>query len=147
MIKVVIAEDHEIVREGLKSLIEQDNEIKVIGCASDGKEAFTLCKKLLPDIVLMDLDMPGCGGVEGTKLIKSEFPFIKILVLSSFSDGDNVYAALKNGAEGYVHKDIKPTELIQLIKGVKGGMKIVHPNVFFNTMKQLNKNEEVSDPK
>lgn len=141
--KVVIAEDEEVVREGIKFLIQQDKEIKVIGTASNGIEAFSLCKKMHPDIVLMDLGMPECDGVEGTELIKSEFPDIKILVLSSFSDNKEVCKALKNGADGYVHKDIKPEELINMIKSVVSGIKIVHPNVFFKTMGDLNGSKEV----
>ncbi|MCX7921768.1 MAG: response regulator transcription factor [Clostridia bacterium] len=130
MIKVVIADDQELLREGIKVMIEQDKDIKVVGCAKNGREAFALCNELLPDLVLMDLIMPECDGVEGTKLVKAKHPDCKVLILTVFGDRDKVSSALSNGADGYALKDIKPEELVQLIKSTVSGLQVIHKNVF-----------------
>lgn len=110
-----------LLRESLKTIIEIDQEIKVVGCASDGEEAFRLCEELSPDIVLMDIRMPVCDGVEGTRLIKQKFENIKVVVLTTFEDEDNMAKAMENGADGYILKDVTPEELIRVIKNAAGG--------------------------
>ena len=86
MIKVLIVDDQIILRESLKFIIEQDKDINVIGLAGNGKEAFSLCEQLNPDVVLMDIMMPKCDGVEGTRLIKSKYKEIKVIILTTFND-------------------------------------------------------------
>ncbi|MDP4091552.1 MAG: response regulator transcription factor [Bacillota bacterium] len=137
MIRMVIADDMVIFRESLKFIMEQDNEIKVVGCAGNGKEAAGLCQTLTPDLVLMDLMMPECDGVEGTKLIKTANPRIKVLVLTTFNDDQNVSAALRNGADGYVLKEIKPDELIMAVKSVSKGFKIIQQSAFNSVLDKL----------
>lgn len=130
MIKVIIADDQKIIREGLKFIIEQDKDIEVLGFAGNGKEAFEQCKTLVPDIVLMDIMMPDCNGVEGTRLIKEAMPSVKVIILTTFKDDENISAALKNGADGYVLKDIDTDELILTIKSVFKGLHVIHDNAF-----------------
>lgn len=129
MCRVIIADDQEVIREGLKQLIEQDDEIKVVGCAGNGKEAYELCGKLSPDIVLMDMIMPVCDGIECTRLVKDTYKSVKVVILTTFSDREKISQALYNGADGFVYKDIKITELRQLIKSTVKGLRVVHPNV------------------
>lgn len=137
MIKVLIVDDHSIVREGIKCIIEQDPDIEVVGTAADGEEAFDMCGKLSPDVVLMDLTMPGRNGVEGTLLIKNNYESIKVIILTIFSDDENVTKALNNGADGYILKDIKPIELIITIKSVALGLSIMQKNTFSSVVKHI----------
>ena len=125
MIKVLIVDDQIILRESLKFIIEQDTDINVVGLAGNGAEAFSLCGKLKPDVVLMDIMMPDCDGVEGTRLIKSKYESIKVIILTTFNDEKNVSRAIKSGADGYVLKDISPEQLILAIKSVFNGFSIM----------------------
>lgn len=142
MIKVIIADDQPVIREGIKFIIEQDVEIEVAGCCGNGREAFELCEKLSPNMVLMDIVMPICNGVEGTRLIKEKFSTIKVLVLTTFNDEGNIAEALKNGADGYVLKDIESDELILTIKSIAKGLRVMHENVFGVMVRQLSNTEE-----
>ncbi len=130
MIKVIIADDQKIIREGLKFIIEQDKDIEVLGFAGNGKEVFEQCKTLVPDVVLMDIMMPDCNGVEGTKLIKEAMPSVKVIILTTFRDDENISSALRNGADGYVLKDIDTDELILTIKSVFKGLHVIHDNAY-----------------
>ena len=138
IIRVVLVEDQVALRETFSYIIEQDSYIKVVGMAGDGKTALDLCGQLLPDLVLMDLVMPECDGAEGTRLIKTNHPAIKILILTSFDDHENIARALKNGADGYILKDIAPSELIMSIKSTAGGLSTVHQNIYHTIVKQYN---------
>jgi len=126
MIKIIIADNETIFRESLKFLVEQTNEIQVVACAINGQEALELCGKYLPDVVLMDLSMPICNGIEGTKLIKAQHKDIKILILTTMGDSKSVTEAVKYGADGYLLKDIRPDELILAIKSCTAGMKCMY---------------------
>lgn len=130
MINIVLVDDQIILRDSLKFIIEQDNEICVVGVASNGREAFQVVQNTKPDVVLMDIMMPGSNGIEGTALIKEKFPEIKILILTTFDDEENVRDALKNCADGYILKDVKPQELLISIKNIYNGMVVMHKNVY-----------------
>lgn len=142
MIKVLVVDDQVILRESLKFIIEQDSEINVVGLAGNGKEALNLCRELVPDVVLMDIMMPICNGVEGTKLIKSQFSAVKVIILTTFNDDENISKAIKNGADGYVLKDIKPDELILAIKSVSKGFSIMHQTAMDTVAKQIDAETE-----
>ncbi|NLI57129.1 MAG: response regulator transcription factor [Clostridium sp.] len=147
MIKVLIVDDQIILRESLKFIIEQDKDINVIGLAGNGKEAFSLCEQLNPDVVLMDIMMPKCDGVEGTRLIKSKYKEIKVIILTTFNDEGNVTRAIKNGADGYVLKDISPDQLILTVKSVFKGYSIMHQstlNTFIDSKDKEKKNKKTS---
>lgn len=143
MIKVLIVDDQLILRESLKFIIEQDSDIKVVGCACNGLEAVEFCKKNPPDVILMDIKMPVCDGIEGTKLIKSQFETVKIMVLTTFNDDENISKALKNGADGYILKDIMPDELILAIRSINKGLNIIHKNALNSVVRQFNANDTV----
>jgi DNA-binding NarL/FixJ family response regulator len=137
MIKVMIVDDQDIVVEGIKSILEADPDIEVVGSANNGLDAVRLCEKLSPDLVLMDIIMPVCDGIEGTRLIKASFPDVKVLVLTTFSDEHNILEAIQNGADGYILKDIKPEELRFTVKNMAKGLSVIHQNVFQTLLKKV----------
>ena len=108
MIRVVICDDMPLLLQSLKIVIEGDPMLKVVGLAQNGYEAYELCKKENPDIVLIDIKMPECDGILGTKLIKSYNENIRVIILTTFSSDENVTAAIKNGADGYITKELSP---------------------------------------
>ena len=129
MTTVIIAEDQKLLRESFKNIIENNSDIKVIASATNGKEAYNLCKEYKPDVVLMDLFMPICNGSESTKLIKSEFPSVKVLILTASSDKSDVTDAISNGADGYILKDISTEELILSIKSASLGLGVIAKDI------------------
>lgn len=135
-IRVVIADDIALFRNGLKTIIEQDDEINVIGCATNGKEAVELCEKYSPDVVLMDIKMPVMNGIEATKLIKEKNGSIKILILTTFQEDSDISNAIEYGADGYVLKDLEQSELIMVLKNISKGLSVFHGNVLDNVRKQ-----------
>lgn len=128
----MIAEDQPLIREGLKYIIEQDKEIQVAGCAENGLEAYEICSRERPDIVLMDLLMPGCDGIKGMCMIKDSMPDIKVMVLTTFKESGDIIRAMEAGADCYILKDIDSDQLIISIKAVSKGLKIVHEEVHKN---------------
>jgi DNA-binding NarL/FixJ family response regulator len=128
MIKLLLAEDHPVVRVGLERLLANVDDIDVVGTASNGAEAVELCDRLRPDVVLMDLSMPVLGGVEATAQIDAAHDgAISVVVLTSFSDRDQVLAALDAGASGYLLKDADPDELIRGIRAAARGEAPIAP--------------------
>ncbi|MCX7745821.1 MAG: response regulator transcription factor [Clostridia bacterium] len=130
MIKLMIADDSRILRNNLKTILEQDKTIKVIGCAADGMEAYQFCCTNKPDIVLMDIRMPICDGVEGTRLIKEKDAFIKVIILTTFNDDEYIEKALEYGADGYILKGIGDEELRSAIQSTAKGLSVVQQSVF-----------------
>ncbi len=144
MIKVVLADDQLLFREGIKKILEHDREIKVVGCAENGKEAFKLCEQFSPDVVLMDIEMPVCDGVEGTRLIKSKCMHTKVVMLTVFSDDEKTQNALNYGADGYILKDINQEKLVLTVKGVAAGLGIMHKDIYSNIVKKVNSHTKIS---
>lgn len=130
MIKVLIVDDMIILRECLRLAISQENEFQVVGCAANGKEAVEMNRKLNPDIILMDLNMPVYSGHEAILRIRKDYKACKILVLTVEGDEKNVTEAFKNGADGYVLKDIAPDELFQVMKKAYLEEKYIADNSF-----------------
>ncbi|KMM36128.1 response regulator transcription factor [Guptibacillus hwajinpoensis] len=125
--KLLLADDHLLVRKGLRLFLQSQPDIEIVGEASTGLEAVTLAKQLQPDVVLMDLIMPEMDGIEATKQLKQKYPGMKIIILTSFSDQDHVLPAIRAGAEGYQLKDIDPDELIYTIRAAYSGKRHLHP--------------------
>ena len=121
IIDVLIADDHAIVRRGLRTLISGEPDMAVAGEASDGYEVVDLARELAPDVILLDLVMPGQSGLEAINQIKAENPEARVLVLTSFGDNDRVFSAIRAGASGYLLKDASPEQLLQAIHDVHGG--------------------------
>lgn len=120
-IKVLIADDQTILAEGIKSVLETDDAIEVTGIAADGADALEKCRVWLPDVVLMDIRMPNMNGVVATQRIKTEFPEIKVVVLTTFDDSDYILNAINHGASGYLLKDIGASALIDAVKNAYAG--------------------------
>ena len=123
-IKVIIADDSDFVRDGMKIILDVDDEFEVIGCAANGKEAIEIAEKGAPDVFLMDIQMPVMDGIEATKYIV-EKNLGKVLILTTFDDDELVKQALKNGAKGYLIKNHTPERLKQMIKSVHSGISVV----------------------
>ena len=121
MIRVVVADDHAVVRRGLTGLIESTDDLEVVGVARDGNEAVDLCREHRPDVAVMDLQMPVLDGVEATRAIVGEATGTEVLVLTSFSDFARIDAAIEAGAVGYLLKDAEPEVLLDGIRAVAGG--------------------------
>ena len=138
-IRVLIADDHNVVRGGLRALLETEPGIQVIGEAADGVEAVLKARALNPDVILLDLVMPRKNGIEAIQDIKSENTDARILVLTSFSDDDKVFAAIKAGALGYLLKDSSTQELIQAIRDVFHGESSLHPAIARKLIRELNR--------
>jgi len=127
--KVVICDDQAIVREGLELLLKLEKDISVVGLAQDGAEAVELVKKTSPDLVLMDLKMPGLNGVEATRRIHTAYPEVKVLVLTTFDDDEWVFDAIRAGASGYLLKDTAREKVIVAVRGTLAGKSYVDPGV------------------
>ncbi len=127
MIRILIVDDHHVVRRGLMFFLKTQKDMDIVGEAVNGKEAIEMTEKLKPDVILMDLIMPEMDGIQATKRIKSKYPSIHILMLTSFSDRDHVIPALKAGAAGYQLKDIEPDELAESIRKLMRGENTLHP--------------------
>ena len=121
MIRILIADDHAVVRAGLAQLIATFADVELVGVASDGREAVTLCAERRPDVVLMDLEMPVLDGIEATRRIKAAQPDVAVVVLTSFSDRERILLALDAGAAGYLLKDVEPEELEKAIAAAARG--------------------------
>jgi len=119
--KIVIADDHPLFRSGVRNLLKTTDDLEVVGEASSGDEAVELAEALRPDVILMDIRMPGLNGIEATRLIKERFPSIEVLMLTMFQDDQSVFTAMRAGAKGYVLKDADETELLQSIRMVGSG--------------------------
>ena len=126
---ILIAEDHTILREGLRSLLNTDQDFEVAGEAEDGREAIRVAEKLMPDLVLMDLTMPKMNGLEAIKEIKKRSPASKILVLTVHKTEEYILAALEAGADGYVVKDATHSELIMAMQKVLTGGRFLSPDI------------------
>lgn len=148
MIKVLLVDDAKLFREAIRNILEHDPELQVVACATNGNEAIEFCDQYLPDIVLMDIIMPVKDGVESTRLIKEKYSWIKIIMLTASSDDENVRNALKNGADGYVLKDVNPTELILTIKSAMSGLSIIDKSIYRQMVSKISQSppaEELPD--
>ena len=136
-IRVLIVDDHAVVRQGLKAFLRTQDDIEVVGEAADGEEAVRQASQLSPDVVLMDLVMPERDGVEATKSILAANAATKVLVLTSFADDERVIAAVRAGAAGYLLKDIAPADLSDGIRAVFAGEGLLHPKVAGKLMREV----------
>ncbi|MEV5553907.1 response regulator transcription factor [Nonomuraea wenchangensis] len=129
MIRVLLADDHELVRMGFRLMLDAQPDLSVVGEAGDGAEAVDLARRLRPDVVLMDLHMPNLDGVRATELITDALPEVRVLALSTFDLDENVVAALRAGADGFLPKDVSPEELIEGVRVVHRGESAVAPRL------------------
>jgi DNA-binding NarL/FixJ family response regulator len=128
-VRTLIADDHPVFRSGLRTLLAAEELVEVVGEAVDGREAIELADSLQPDVVVMDIQMPGVNGIEATRQIGARSPHIGILVLTMFEDDDSVFAAMRAGARGYMLKGAGPGEIARAIQAVGSGEAIFGPGV------------------
>jgi DNA-binding NarL/FixJ family response regulator len=129
-IRVLLVDDDHFIRESLNVVLGLDDRICITGMASNGQEAFVLLESGIPaDVVLMDIRMPEWDGVEGTRRIKTKFPDIQVLMLTTFDDDEYIIQALQNGASGYLLKNVPPARIVQGIKTVYNGDMLIHPDI------------------
>ena len=138
-IRILIADDHAIVRKGLRTLISSEPGMEVAGEAADGVDVVLKAQALQPDVILMDMVMPRQSGLEAIGQIRDQFPEARILVLTSFSEDDKVFPAIKAGALGYLLKDSSPDQLLQAIYDVHRGESSLHPTVALKVVRELSR--------
>ncbi|MBS4032476.1 MAG: response regulator transcription factor [Clostridiales bacterium] len=129
MIRIAVADDQTLLREMLAMILSQDEEFEVVGEAGNGKEILEICRDKQPGVVLLDIKMPTYDGVYALSAIKSEFPAVKVIMLTTFGDEKNVLDAYNGGADGYILKDIKPHMLAMTVKCVRDGLFVMHESI------------------
>lgn len=136
-VTVVIADDHVLVRKGTRQLLEEHPGLSVVGEAADGREAIEVANRLKPDVVLMDIAMPGTNGIEATRRIKEANPSTSVLVLTAYDDEQYIYALLDAGAAGYLLKNVTGEELARSVYAVAEGESVLHPSVAAKVFKRV----------
>jgi DNA-binding NarL/FixJ family response regulator len=121
MIRVLLVDDHIIFRKGVAALLTNREDITIVGEAGNGQEALHAARELLPDVILMDINMPVCDGLEATRRIKRELPHIKIVMLTVADDNQEIFEAIKSGAQGYLLKNLEPAQLYELLESISRG--------------------------
>jgi DNA-binding NarL/FixJ family response regulator len=147
MINILIADDQELMRDGLATILNLRPEINVVGTAKDGQEAFEKAKELGTDIVLMDIRMPNTNGVQGTKLIREQLPNVKVLMLTTFKDSELIFEALEEGANGYLLKDMATDTIVQAIMTVHSGGMVLPPDLTTQVLRELKQTNVPESPK
>ena len=139
---IIVCDDQALIRDSLEMLLNLEKDIQVKACAADGFEAVELTKLHQPDLVLMDLKMPGMNGISATREIRHLFPNIKILVLTTFGDDEWVFDAIRAGASGYILKDTPREELLKAIRGTVSGQSFIDPAVAGKLMAQISNQQQ-----
>ncbi len=135
--KILICDDQAVVRDGLELLLKLERDFEVVGAASDGAEALEMTASRKPDLVLMDLKMPGMNGIEATRQIRARHPEVKILVLTTYDDDEWLFDALRAGAHGYLLKDMPREEIVRAIRGTLAGKTFLDPGVAGKVLEQV----------
>jgi DNA-binding NarL/FixJ family response regulator len=129
MIKVLLADDQQLIRQGIRILLEQEPDVEVVGEAADGMEALRLCRDTKPDVVLMDVQMPGMDGVECSRQLTKAYPEIGVIILTTFDDDDYIFDGLRAGARGYLLKDVSSADLAAAVRTVAAGDALIQPSI------------------
>jgi len=140
-IRIVIADDHALIREGLRKLLELNENFEIVTEVGDGQGAINIARKEKPDVILMDINMPGTNGIEATRVIKKEFPFIHIIALTIYEDKE-VVEMVRAGVSAYVLKDVAGSELIDTIYRVMQNEVVIHPRVAKQLVRELAHNDK-----
>jgi two-component system, NarL family, response regulator LiaR len=136
-VTVLIADDHPVVRQGLRTFLDLQDGVSVIGEAATGAEAVAKVEELLPDVVLMDLVMPDLDGIEAARRIRDVSPSTKVIVLTSYADDEKIFPAIKAGAAGYLLKDVEPDEIANGIRRAQRGEALLHPKIAARVMREV----------
>lgn len=144
MIKVLVVDDQSLIREGLTTFLNTEEQLQVVATAADGKEAYEEALRCEPDVVLMDIRMPGVDGVIGTKMIKQELPHVQVLVLTTFDDIELIFSALEEGASGYLLKDMPMEAIVNSVLTVHSGGVVLQPEVSVKLISKMKVLEKLS---
>lgn len=136
-ISVLLTDDHALVRQGIRAFLELQPDLTVVGEANSGEAGVAMAAELVPDVVLMDLVMPGIGGVEATRQVKQVSPHSQIIVLTSYHEDEYIFPALRAGALSYVLKDVGPDELAETVRKAARGESVLHPRVAARVVQEL----------
>ncbi len=136
-IRIVIADDHAVVRQGTRSLLEREEDLEVVGEAGDGEQAVKLIEQLKPDVAIIDISMPKLNGVEVTRQVKPLCPSTAVLILTAYDDDEYVFALLEAGAAGYLLKDVDARELVGAVRAVCAGESVLHPAIARKVISRL----------
>src|SRR6266513_5102370 len=128
-IRVLLADDHALVRSGLRSILEHEPEIDVVGEAGDGHEALALAQELLPDVILMDIKMGDWDGVTATRRVRNSVPSSRVIVLTNYDEDDLVFSSIRAGASGYLLKEVTGSQLANAIRTVADGFSLIYPSI------------------
>lgn len=142
-IRVILAEDHALVREGTRRILEATDNITVVAEAADGEEAVTAVKRHNPDLAIVDIGMPKMSGIEATRRIKATHPHVSVLVLTVHDDDQFIFAVLQAGAAGYLLKDVEGHQLVQAVEAVHAGESVLHPAITYKVLARLAAGEDV----
>jgi len=129
MIRLMLVDDHAVLRDGLKNILDLEEDIEVVGEAVSGDDAISAAETLLPDVILMDINIPGKNGIEVTGIIKKAYPSVKVLMLTMFDHDEYFMAAIREGADGYLLKDAPSQNVIDAIRSVAKGHSVIHPSM------------------
>ncbi|HEX2118974.1 MAG TPA: response regulator transcription factor [Acidimicrobiales bacterium] len=146
-IRVVISDDHELFRRGLRMVLEAEDDIEVVAEAADGQEAVARVEEQAPDVVLMDVRMPRMGGIEATRLIRQLFPTTRIIVLTVSDEEDDLYGAVKNGANGYLLKEVSIEEVADSVRRVFAGESLISATVASKLLAEFSGHPLLSAPR
>lgn len=138
-INVVLVDDHPLMREGLRKILEMDQAIVIVDEAGDGQGAINIVRRVKPDVVLMDINMPGTNGIEATRVIKREMPGVGVIALTIHEEEEYVLELVRAGVSGYVLKDIAPAKLVETIKTVARGHSIIDPSITNKILGEINR--------
>jgi len=136
-IRVLLADDHAIVRKGIREFLEEDGDLTVVAEATDGREAVRLAGEHRPNVAVLDVQMPGVNGIEATRRIKAAYPEVRVLILTAYDDDPYVFALLRAGADGYVLKNADAGELVRAVKLVAAGSKVLAPDIAAKVVAQV----------
>lgn len=140
--KILICDDQAVIRDGLEMLLKLEQDFEIIGAAQDGAEAVELAAQKSPDLVLMDLKMPGTNGIEATREIRAKFPNVKVLVLTTYDDDEWLFDAIRAGASGYLLKDTPRHKIIEAIRGTVEGRSFLDPAIAGKLINQVASNQK-----
>lgn len=144
-LRVLLVDDHALFREGIKSLLDSRPDIEVVGCAGDGHEAIALARETTPDVILMDIEMPRCDGLEATRQIKREFPDIKIVALTVVDNDKTIFEAIKSGAQGYLLKDLEAYQLYDMLESLRQGSAPLSGSVAARILEEFTRGEPATN--
>ncbi|GAB4452670.1 MAG: response regulator transcription factor [Anaerolineae bacterium] len=145
-IRVLLADDHQLFREGLATILNSQPDFKVVGEAGDGLEVLVKARDLKPDLILMDVGMPGCDGLEATLRVKSELPQVTVVMLTVRDEDEKLFEAIKNGAQGYLLKSIRSPELLEMLRGAIRGEAAINPNMGGRILEEFRKLSQLPHP-